>query len=133
MTNDPSVPSNPDIGGSLAEHVRRYQTDDPAEAALRDQLAGAAQGFVEHELPGSLAVPAPAGASSPAPSEETVWETWNDVPEDTERIGCKGGGAGEYNGGLWTVRYPDGRKQQFGHGFFVHSQAPFRPAPPQDV
>jgi hypothetical protein len=107
-----------DIAGSLADHVRQYATGDPEVASTRDHLAALAERAGQESTP------------SPQPAAEASEEVWQTPPTGMHRVLAKGDGVAEYNGGLWTVTYPDSSTQQFGHGYFVATQGPFRPAPP---
>jgi hypothetical protein len=130
------------IGGSLADHVRQYATDDPQEIATRDRLAELADGVApaaqqppagpDGPFATTTTVPVPPAADSPAevhaaPQDELVWQTWDDVPDGTEQIRVNDGRSFQHAGGLWTEI---GGKQQFPHGYLVHNLGPFGPVSP---
>lgn len=119
----PDAPRLPDrdpvnIGGSLADHVRRYAAEDPQIAATRDHLAGLAE-VIETKAPRER-------PATPEPDED-VWEK---IPPGVDRVLTSEGAEAVYNGGLWTLTFPDQTRRQLGHGHFVATQGPFRPAPP---
>jgi hypothetical protein len=120
-----------DFGGSLADHVRQYATEDPVLAAERDRLATLADHHAATSPPAGSAAQMNAQHvdNTPAVLESEGREVWDELPPDATRVLCKGDGIATNAGGLWTVRYPDGNSQQFGHTFFAISQGPFRPAP----
>src|SRR5215831_6319190 len=87
MTEDRTTPPHlrpprPEFAGSLAEHVRQYQTDDPGTAGLRDRLAGAAEGYSEHHQDAPPVPQGPAQSAHEASQPEQpaeVAEEWLDT------------------------------------------------------
>lgn len=130
------------IGGSLADHVRAYAATDPQIITARDHLAELAE-----RVPSSPAAP-PTDAEDPfghlagaepvpgrhavpiTPAPESSEEVWATIPPGVDRVLTKDDAVAVYNGGLWTLTFPDSTRRQLGHGHFVHTQGPFRPAPP---
>lgn len=131
MTDHTDAPRLPDrdaanIGGSLADHVRRYAATDPETATVRDHLA---------ELADRIPAVPPTSSPSPVaqtPAAEPVGDgeiSWDVIPPGVDRVLTSEGAEAVYNGGLWTLTFPDQTRRQLGHGHFVSTQGPFRPLP----
>jgi hypothetical protein len=138
-TDAPRLPDrDSDIGGSLADHVRQFSATDPQMIATRDHLAALADRIPEvtPSAPGqdgaferpAAPVPSPEqpAVASGSPTDEVIWDV---IPPGVDRVLTREDAEAVYNGGLWTLTYPDQTRRQLGHGHFVSTQGPFRPVP----